>query len=133
MKPAGNNKTHVDYKAAIKFPRDTVWAGDRWEVNKCLQVLNVGYRQTTQAGDEEGSHDLLGNLVAMYYTQEEQPLVATTSGRLRRSHLSRHYTWGSPVSIRVLLSRQQYLRRREAKSLLSLQVRMGQGCENKRP
>jgi hypothetical protein len=50
--------------------RDEVWAGDRREVNKCLQVLNVGYRQTTQAGDEEGSHDLLGNLVAMYYTQE---------------------------------------------------------------
>jgi hypothetical protein len=44
-------------------------------VNKCHQILNAGYRQTTQAGDEEGSHIHLGNLVAMYYTQEEQPLV----------------------------------------------------------
>jgi hypothetical protein len=41
-------------------------------VNKCLQVLDAGYRQTTQAGDEEGSHVLLGNLVVMYHRQEEQ-------------------------------------------------------------
>ena len=32
----------------------------------------------------------------------------STSGRLRRLYLSRCCTWGSPISIRVLLSRQQY-------------------------
>ena len=71
--------------AALQRTRDATFAKppitvrrsarDTLEVNKCLQVLNAGYRQTTQAGDEEGSHVLLGNFVAMYYRQEEQPLV----------------------------------------------------------
>jgi hypothetical protein len=44
-------------------------------VNKCLQVLNAGYQQTTEAGDEEGLSVPPRNLVVLYCTQDEQPQV----------------------------------------------------------